>query len=92
MARSTSPEFMRQVVEQAASEIVDRVAETAGALVGDEGEVYGDVALRGAEFAAYYLDLHERGVLDHLEVVSPRYARELRERFEREAARVLGLA
>jgi hypothetical protein len=92
MAQSTSPEFMRRVVKRATSEIVERAAAAAEELTGDEGEFYGDERVRGpVEFAAYYLDLLERGVVSHLEVVSPRQARRLERRFERDAARVLGV-
>jgi len=92
MARSTSPEFMARLVKRATSEIVGRAAETASAVTGEEGEFYGDEPVRGpVEFAAYHLDLLERGVVAHLEVVSPRYAKQLERRFEREVARVLGV-
>lgn len=58
-------------------------------LTGNEEEFYGDERVRGpVEFAAYYFDLLDRGVMAHLEVVSPRQARRLERRFEQDAARV----
>jgi hypothetical protein len=88
---SARPELMARVVELATLEIMRRSVGVAESMVGMDGEVWGDLPLRGGPFMAYYADLEERGVLGALRVVSPRYAERLDRQFEREVSGLLGV-
>lgn len=76
-------EFLERIEERATEELSVLFADLTAAMVGTDRLAYGDEALQGpAEFAAFYIDLQEHGVLEHLIVIAPKFAERLRKRFE----------
>lgn len=85
--------FMEQLAERATERMVQRILDVEDAWKDANGLVYGDIPLNSPEdFVMYYIDLRERGVLDNLRVVSPEVAADLDKQFERDAAKVMGVA
>lgn len=85
--------FMEQLAERATERMVQRIFDVEDAWKDANGLVYGDIPLNNPEdFVMYYIDLRERGVLDNLRVVSPEVAADLDKQFERDAAKVMGVA
>ena len=97
---SLSPEALEQVADVATEEILEQALGAARAIMGEDGETFGDQRVQsGGEFIAYYLDLLgvgpdpqtgvlTRGVLPdtmaHLEEIAPKLAESLTRQYERE--------
>lgn len=59
-------------------------------LLDEDGLAFGDVEHRSdAEFAEWYIDLFERGVVVQLQAIAPHFAERWRKRFERVAAQMM---
>ena len=90
MSSPVGRERLQAIEDRAVDEIVELTLGIAEQMVDENGLAYGDEELsEPAEFVAFYIDLRERGVLEHLITIAPRHAERLRRRFEREAAGVL---
>ena len=95
----TSPEYLTMVRDRAKELSLERALAVADKLMGDNGEVFGQLALKGADFEAYFIDLTQRpymlpdgstftlNLLDHLEVINPELTQQLRREFDRRIAR-----
>lgn len=87
MSNPVSREFLKEVEEYATNRCMEIAIEMADRMVQD-GLAYGDIPFdNDADFAAFYIDLQDRGVLRFLPVVSPKLARELDSRFARAQAK-----
>ncbi len=98
--RRLSPEYLTRVEERAVEVCTERALGVADAMLGEDGEAYGQIPVDGVEFMAFYADLVERphqlqdgrwvvlNILEHLRVVSPKAATELDRRLELERRRL----
>lgn len=84
----TSPEYLTMVAEGAKELCLERVLPVVDALMGPDGETFGDVPLEGAEFVAWFMDKQQRGVFAHLEVLNPELTEQLRREFDRQFRRM----
>lgn len=92
MPNTVSREFLQWVEDQAVEHCVNLAMDIADQMIGEEGTVYGDVELKGAdEFVPFVTDLIQRGVMAHLEIVSPNFAKRLMTRYRREAGMEIGI-
>ena len=85
------PSFLKRVQERATDRCLFIVENLTDRMIVN-GTTYGDIPLDSPEeFVTFYLDLDKRGILPHLEVVSPTLAEQYRRRFARDSAKVMGL-
>lgn len=59
---SIGPDFLEAVAERAEDDLVEIALGVSRQIQGDDGETYGEIPIRGAEFLSYYLDLQSRMV------------------------------
>lgn len=91
MSGILSPKTLREVEERATERCMTIVNHLIDNLI-DDGQTYGDVsANKPEEFVPFYLDLHRRGVTHTLAAVNPKLAAQWRRKFDRDAAKLMGL-
>lgn len=85
-ASSLVPSFWKDVMDQVMGDF-DSIIDFLATALTEEGNVIGDHEIKDdGEFVHYYVDLQNRGILDHLPVVDPALAKRLQDRF----ARIMG--
>lgn len=91
MPNTVSRDFLQRVEDNAVEHCVELALSVADEMIND-GTVYGDVEFRSAdEFVPFVTDLMQRGVMDHLQVIAPRFASRLMTRYRREAGMEIGI-
>ncbi len=89
MSTSIDREFLTKVQKRATEECVTIALGVVDQMLLDNDLAYGDLDLKNpAEFVSFYTDLAERGVLTSLVVRAPKFADQLRRRYERDFAKV----
>ena len=94
------PETMQEVVGRTTEAVKDQMIEGFKAMLGPDGEAFGALPVSGGEFIAFYLDLQSRivplpdgsfgelRILEHLQVIAPKYAEKLDRQFDSEMAKI----
>ena len=66
---TTDPDLLEEIRKRATDECVFRAMGIFEAITGDDGQMYGDVPLRGPELRAAVIDLAGRGILQYLQFI-----------------------
>lgn len=91
MPNTVSRDFLQRVEDNAVEHCVSLALSVADEMIVD-GLAYGDVENKSAdEFVPFVTDLMQRGVMDHLQVIAPRFASRLMTRYRREAGMEIGI-
>ncbi len=89
MTMRVDRDYLMKVEKRATEVCVERSLAVVEKMLGADGLAYGDIDLKSpAEFVSFYTDLVDRGVMTSLIVRTPKYAAQLRRRYEREFPRV----
>ncbi len=89
MSLGIDREFLTKVEKRAVEECVDIALGVVDQMLVDAGLAYGDLDFKSpADFVMFYEDLVERGVMTSLVVRSPKFAGQLRRRYDRDFPRV----
>lgn len=85
---TVAPDMMNEILDNAVDEIVFRSIGVLEAVTGDQGEMFGDPELKGADLKAAVIDLAGRGVLENLafidSLVGSNHAGKIMSEFRRE--------
>lgn len=79
----SSPQFLKRVEDAMFDYCVMVLESFTNSMMDKNDMAYGDEKLSDAEFALFYQDLAQRGVLEALQVVAPERALEYQRRFVR---------
>ena len=86
-----SPQFLKEVEDRTTERAMTIIEALMDRLIVD-GTTYGDIEFKtDADFAMFYLDLQQRGILPYLHVVNEKLSNQWRDRFERTAGRLMGV-
>lgn len=77
-------DLLNRVEDQATEHIIAVMEGVFAELMGSDGRTYGDVVPDRAARIARFMDLASRGVMDHLEAMSPKTAKMLADEFVRD--------
>lgn len=87
-----NPDFIQDVVEIAVERITSIVLYLMDQMV-QNGVVFGDEQFKDdAEFAAWYADMAQRGVLDFLPAINMKLYQQLTDRYQKVSAELMGVA